>query len=416
MATHYSFFHLNKGADLTDADLAMYNEEMKRLFTEFPQTCESLKDVLAKDYEKIYAVGIGDSLYSAESVKLAAWNNSGRTIEVLESYEFNYYYINYMPKNSLVIICSGGGQAARTVESCHLAQKRGATVVALTLSPHSRLSAAADRVLCFQPERKAYVDGACNVIALASMFHIFGIKLGLWSGHLSAADEAALYEKTLKYADVGFRAAMDKNNETIQDSMNRLAEEKHQKILFLGAGPGYILTELACAKFMEQAAFDAVHQQLEEYGHEQYWVHNRNGKNDFVVTICPAGKTQARAIENMREQKYLHCTTIAVTCDGYEEELGQLSDYVISAPEKIEDEYFWLAAANVLTRMANFYAANVGLSTSQFANDDQPAEHYRTIQFSRFSKEVEEFDIPMPDAEVLRKNGPHGLEFNKKKQ
>ncbi len=415
MATHYSFFHLNKGAELSDADLTMYNNEMKRLFTEFPQTCETMKDVLAKDYEKIYAVGIGDSLYSAESPKLAAWKNSGRQIEVIESYEFNYYYLDFMPKNSLVIICSGGGQAARTVESCHLAQKRGATVVALTLSPHSRLSAAADRVLCFQPERAAYCDGACNVIALASMFHIFGIKLGLWSGNITAEEEAALYEKTLKYADIGFRAIMGENNKRIQEAMARLAEGKEERALFLGAGPAYILTELACAKFMEQAAFNAVHQQLEEYGHEQYWVHNRNGKNDFVISICPAGKTQSRAVENMREQKYLKCTTIAVTTAGYEKELGELADYLIAAPEAMEDEYFWLAAANVLTRMANFYAANVGLSTSQFANDDQPAEHYRTIQFSRFCQEVAEFDIPMPDAEVLRKNGPHGLEFNKKK-
>ena len=414
MATNYEFFRLNKGANLDQQDLELYEKEITKLYSEFSETCDDLKHILNKKYDKIYAVGIGDSLYSAESVKLAAWNNSGQHIEVIESYEFNYYYINYMPKNSLVIICSGGGQAARTVESSYLAQKRGATVVALTLSPHSRLISATGNTLCYVPNRKAYIDGACNYIALASMLHIVNIKLGRWHGNLTEEEEIEEYKKSIKLSVAGFEAAMGENNKKIQTIAQELYDGNHEKILFLGAGPGYILTELGCAKFMEQAAFVSIHQQLEEYSHEQYWIHNRNNNNDFVVLICPEGKTQARSLELLEELKYLGCTTIAITSSGYNNEIEKYSDYLLVAPTNYEDEYFWLAAANILTRLANFFTAHLGLSNKQFANDDQPAKHYKAIQFSRFCDEVTEFDIPLPDEEILREKGPHGLEFNKK--
>ncbi|MEA4911700.1 MAG: SIS domain-containing protein [Oscillospiraceae bacterium] len=412
MAKVYDFFKLNKGETLTPQDLKDYEAETARLYKEFPETCEKLKEVLSKKYDAVYAIGIGDSLYSAGAVEMGSWSYLKNRLHVIESHEFNYYHLDYMPKNSLVIICSGGGQAARTVESCYLAQKRGATVIALTLVPQSRLASAANHVLVFQPDRKTYIDGACNFIALASMTHILTAKLALYAGDITAAQEQALYAKAQTFASRGFAACMNANEDAIKAAMQKAKDLGQRKFYFLGAGPNYILTELGGAKFMEQSAADGIHQQLEEYGHEQYWVHNRNNHADFIFLICPEGKCTSRCVENLREMDYLHLNTIVLTTKA-DPEIKKLATYVLETGE-IEEDYFWLAAGNILTRCANFYTAYIGFTDGQFACEEQKAEHYRTIQFSRFCDEVKEHDIAIPDAGTLAANGPQGLNFLKK--
>ncbi|MGI5888434.1 MAG: SIS domain-containing protein, partial [Oscillospiraceae bacterium] len=399
MAKVYDFFKLNKGWTLTEDDHRAYDAEIERLYSEFSETCESFKDVIGTDFSAVYAVGIGDSLYSAGSVEMASWKYLKKRLRVIESHEFNYYYLDYIPKDSLVIICSGGGQAARTVESCCLAKKRGAKVIALTLVPESRLASQADHVLVFKPDRKAYIDGACNYIALSCMLHVLTVKLAEWEGDITAEEEKELFRNAVTYASRGFASAMGKNEETIKEAMKKAQEEGQRKFYFIGAGPNYIVTELGAAKFMEQSAADGIHQQLEEYGHEQYWVHNRNGHGDFIFMICPKGKCTARGIEDLKEMKYLGLTTIVLTTEA-DEKIKELASYVIESGP-IDEYYFWLAAGNILTRCANFYTNYIGFTDGQFANEDQKAEHYRNIQFSRFCDEVREFDIPVPDADVL---------------
>lgn len=403
------YFKLAKGQALTEEDLQLYCADMRALFASTARQAEELKDVLGAKYEKIYAVGIGDSLYSAESVKLATWKNSGKRIEVIESHEFNHYYLDFMPKNSLVIICSGGGSAARTVESCYLATKRGATVVAVTISEKSRLRSATAQSICFTPNRAAYIDGSCNYMALSAMMLVLGVKLGEFSGALTPCEAEKLTEKYLSAAQTGFAACMQ-TEQTLRDMM--FAAKDQHKFYFLGAGPCYILTEYASAKFMEQAAVDGIHQQLEEYGHEQYWVHNRSGNGDYVFSICPDGPSVSRCIENLREQKFLGLTTVVLTTENCYNEMKELADYVLETPPMDEDD-FWFAAGNIFARLANFYTEAIGRSEKMFQSDEQFAEHYTTIHYSRFCPEVAEFDIPIPDENTIRNVGAHGLSFEK---
>ena len=403
-----NYFNLEKGKTLTATDLQLYLEDIQQLFHSVSQQAEELKEVLSAPYEKIYAVGIGDSLYSAESVKFASWKNSGKIIEVIESHEFNNYYINFMPSNSLVLICSGGGSAARTVESYYLAKQHGATVVAVTLSEKSRLRSAGEYSICFTPNKSAYIDGSCNYMSLAAMMLIVSIKLGVWGGNITAHCAEELYAKYLRAAEIGFVACMQ--NEELLRNMMQDAKERN-KFYFLGAGPCYILTEYASAKFMEQAAVDGIHQQLEEYGHEQYWVHNRNGDGDYIFSICPNGASIPRCIENLREQKFLGLTTVVPTTCGCCEDIKALATYVIETPELMDEDDFWFAAGNILARLANFYTAAIGRSEKMFKTDEQFAEHYTTIHYSRFCPEVAEFDIPCPDEDTIRNVGARGLAF-----
>lgn len=404
------YFDPAKGATLTQADLDGYTDEIRKACTEFPLEVERLKEVLNKKYTKMYAIGIGDSLYSADSTKLDFWQKSGIQVEVIESQEFNNYYLDYMPANSLVLICSGGGSAARTVESSYLAQQKGATVVAVTLSPTSRLSASCKHVLCHTTDKMNFIDGSRNYMSLTLLIKIIGIKLGLWNGTLAANKEKEIFDQVIKDCHNGFKDCM--TNEPLLKELMLKAKDQ-EKFYFLGVGPSLPLTQYAAAKFMEQAATDGIWQQLEEYGHEQYWVHNRHGKQDFVISICPTSKNVQRCIENMEEQNFLGLNTVLVTNSPVDPRFKNKAKYTITTNEPLAENDYWMVAGNIFARLANFYTENIGLSGKVFGSEEQVAEHYTTIHYSRFNPEVSQYDIPVPDNQTINERGAYGLNFKK---
>lgn len=406
------YFDIVKGEDLNDADLESFTNEISAVCSEFPKTVESLKDVISKKYEKIYAIGIGDSLYSADSVKLGIWKDSGVQLEVLESQEFNNYYLDYMPGNSLVFICSGGGAAARTVESSYLAQKRGATVIAVTLTPKSRLSASCENVLCYSTDAKNYIDGSRNYISLALLLKIIGIKMGIWNGKIAAEKEEELFQKLVADMKAGFKTCIT-HEQLLKKIMHEAKDQT--RFYFLGAGPAVSLAQYGAAKFMEQSAADGIWQQLEEYGHEQYWVHNRRSENSTIFSICPDGKSVQRCAENLNEQNFLELNTVLVTTAPVNPILKDRAKYTIASEDPFEETDFWMVAGHIFARLGNFYTEYVNLLGKKFLNREQFVEHYKTIQFSKFVDEVAEFDIECPDDQTIAERGAYGLTFNTKK-
>lgn len=403
------YFKREKGETLTQEDLQNFVNEICRICHDFPGLVESYKDLLSKEYRKLYAIGIGDSLYSAESIKLAFWEDTGIQMEVIESQEFNNYYIDYMPENSLVFICSGGGSAARTVESSYLAQKRGAKVVAVTLAPQSRLTSSTENVLCFSPLKEHFIDGSRNYIGLALLLKLIGIKVGVWNGSISQDQEQEKIQNIINTMEVGFKTVI--SNEEIMKEMMRKTKDQ-EKFYFLGAGPSLPLTEYGAAKFMEEAAADGITQQLEEYGHEQYWVHNRRPKKDTIFSICPAGKSAQRCAENLEEQNFLGLNTVLLTTSPIPDALVNKAKYTIATEGHVEENDYWMVAGNIFARLADFYATFTGFSEKRFENEEQFAEHYKTIHYTRFISEVAEYDIQVPDEQTIAKHGAYGLKFN----
>lgn len=401
------YFDRAKGENLTNEDLDIYVNEIKSVCSKFPQQVEEIKPILTKKYAKVYAIGIGDSLYSAESIKLGFWEETGIQMEVLESQEFNNYYVEYMPKNSLVFICSGGGSAARTVESSYIAQNRGATVVAVTLSPKSRLSASCENVLCFSTEKNSFLDGSRNYMSLALLLKLIGIKMGVWNGTLSGEKEAI--NKIIENMNIGFKTCIT-NEELIKKLMFEAKDQS--KFYFLGAGPSWTLSHYGAAKFMEESSADGIVQQLEEYGHEQYWVHNRRPDNSTVFSICPDGKSAQRCAENLDEQNFLGLNTVLVTTSPVNPVFKEKAKYTIATDEPMDEKDFWMAAGNIFARLAIFYTEYIHYSDKRFLSEAQFVEHYKTIHYSKFLPELAQYDIDCPDDKTIAERGAYGLTFS----
>lgn len=401
-----------KDEGLTEQDYADFRYEVDDVISRFPAIMDPLNDVIGKKYNHVYAVGIGNSLYAPESLKFNFRENSGVDIDVFETMEFNAYYVNYLPENSLVLICSHGGAAARTVETVYVAKKRGATVISLTCKETSRLNSSCEHHLCCtQHNEKAYIWGNNGYETLALMYALLGVRMGELNGHLTKEQAEKATEDIRRAAYIGYETCM-KYDDLMVKFGNDAKDQK--KIYYLGAGPSYIMAEHGCAKLMEQCALDGIHQQIEEYGHQQYWVHNRNGNNDFMVMICPKGVSQKRAKEDLTEFKFLNLRSVLITTCDADEEMKKMADYVIESTEPVSENLFAFVSSKVLARMANRLALAIGNMGERFKSQDQYADHYVTIHYSRFLDEVAEYDIPMPDKETIESVGPQGLKFDKK--
>lgn len=414
MSTTYDYFKQAIGSTISEDDYKRYMIDFAKLINEFPNTCKPAESVISKDYDKIFIVGIGDSLYSAGSTKYLCEKLVNEEIRVVESMEFNYYVKDQITKDSLVIICSGGGQAARTVESYYIAYQRGAEVLALTLSPHSRLKSACHNTLCYEPDRPAYVGGSCNYIVIAAMVYLLFIQRALYRGVKTDEYVTEAMNKFTDYAKIGMRSCMGPNEEKIKKCMKDAQLQGVDKFYLLGAGPSYDLTLYGAAKFMEEAAVDGIIQHVEEYGHEQYWVHNRRGAKDFIFLIAPQGPSVNRTSEYLDEMNFLQLTSIVLTTGVPRTDLEEKSSYLLSTVESVPEDFYWLTAGHVLARFANFFTEYSGLADVKFMKDDQKTEHYKTIQFSRFCEELSEFDVEIPDDRALAESGPTGRSYSKK--
>ncbi|MDR1506300.1 MAG: SIS domain-containing protein [Treponema sp.] len=345
-------------------------------------------------FEKIIIVGCGDSLYAPQAAKFALMNNTGVSVDVFEAHEFCMYEADYMPANSLVIVSSNSGAAARTVECSYVAQKKGAQVLAVTSRPQSRLAKSCKQVMNFPAQRLGHVPGNVSFLSLLCVFYTLSARLGRWNGRLTDEGEKAVYAEMNNIAD-SVRRFLEEGALQVKLLAEKLSSKK--KFYFLGAGPSFPMAEFGAAKVMETWGIDGIPQQLEEFAHEQYFVSNLDRNNDTFV-ISPYGRCTARAREIVKELGFLETGNIVITTPppggvpGFEN-AGEL----ITLPGVMDEYYSPLAMGVVLSLFSYYYAMANDQMTMHFREEAQEPEHYSTIHFSRFSPFVAEFDIPEPD-------------------
>ena len=250
-------------------------------------------------------------------------------------------------------------------------------------------------------------------MSLALLLKIIGIEIGVMNGAIDPAKEQDMLDKLVADMTTGFKTCV-----TSEDMMKEImmGAKDQRKFYFLGAGPSYSLALCGAAKFMEQSAADGIPQQLEEYGHEQYWVNNRRLESATIISICPDGKSVQRCSENLDEQNFLEMNTVLLTTSPVNKVFADKAKYTIATDGPLSENDYWMAAGHLVARMANFYTDYINFSDKRFLSGEQFVEHYRTIHYSRFLPEVAKFDIEIPDDKTIGERGAYGLEFEKKKK
>jgi glutamine---fructose-6-phosphate transaminase (isomerizing) len=315
-------------------------ESLPELFREvFPIVDEKSRLTLHPDLilslKRIYITGCGDSHHAGLTTKLAFEKLAGVSTTIDTSLQFARYEAGFLPKSgpktNLVIGISVSGSVARTYEALHLAKQAGATTLALTASPDSRVASAGE--ILFQapnpefsiPEgeispgvRSFYV----NQLALLMM----AIRIGEVRGHINSQEAKAYRDQILSLAEIieDLVKGQGKNIHKLAEDWKDAAE-----FVFVGGGPNFGTALFSAAKILEASGDPALGQDTEEWGHLQYFARDPETPT-FLITA--ADRDHSRMLEVAMAAKQIG-RRVAAICPEDAQDITDLADAAFTFPK-----------------------------------------------------------------------------------
>ena len=253
--------------DLIRDSLDQFDDGIRRTLDH--NFCLSLK--------RIFLTGCGDSHHASLNTELAFESLAGLPTEPLTALQFARYTAPYLPDTGPgtngVIGISVSGEVARTLEALLLARRVGATTIALTATPGSRVAEAGDfkvysTTAPFPEKEGVHTPGIRSFTANQLALYLIAIRIGEVRGKLTSAEAATTRQELLALAEAAKKAipAWDK---IARDLAQAWAEA--QEFVFVGGGPNFGTALFSAAKVLEASGDMALGQDTEEWAHLQYF-------------------------------------------------------------------------------------------------------------------------------------------------
>jgi len=343
------------------------------------QTVSSLLDSLdVQAIPRVVLTGCGDSYFVGLAARWVFERYAGVHAEAIPALDLARYYVDSLPKGTLVLPISYSGLVARTVEAARNADQVGATVVAITGRPERRLAQTAPRHLAVQIPSLGFSPGTTTYIGLLLATYVLAIELGVRRGTLQAGQAKALLAQLQAGADVVERAIVE-NDTVFEVQAQWLAEA--DTVVFLGAGPNWASALFGAAKLFEGAQMHGVAQNIEEWAHEQYFI---SGKQTRTVLLAPAGRALDRAQEIATEMRFIETPFLAITDDPDSAGWRSLTPRLAMLPGGVPELFSPLLFAVPLSLLGYYLAVARGKTSYNFPSEAHEREHYETLHNSHF--------------------------------
>jgi len=277
---------------------------------------EAIRQTLDHEFclsmNRLFITGCGDSHHAALNTELAFESLAGVPTEPMRSMQFSTYAVGYLPKAgpgmNVVMGISVSGEVARTVEGLRLAKKAGATTLALTGTPGSRVDEAGDKTIYstttpFPDPPGVHTPGVRSFAANQLALFLMAVRIGEVRGNLTTEEAGALRKEILSLAD-----AVQETIEQCDPVAKDLAEawKDAQEFVFSGNGPNFGTALFSAAKILEASGDSAMGQETEEWAHLQYFARAvstptfmiNTGKRDLsrVIEVAIAAKQIGRRL------------------------------------------------------------------------------------------------------------------------
>jgi glutamine---fructose-6-phosphate transaminase (isomerizing) len=247
----------------------------------------SLHPELILSLKRIYITGCGDSHHASLSTQLAFSTLTGLPTAVATALDFARYQAGFLPQSgpntNLVIGISVSGSVARTYEALRMARESGATTLALTATPGSRVAEAGEVLfqvpdLPFDMPEGEVSPGARSFFINQVALLLMAIRIGEVRGTLTTPQANDYRKALLKVADV-IEDVIEKNDSTIKQLVKDWQDAS--EFVFVGGGPNFGIALFSAAKILEASGDPALGQDTEEWAHLQYFA-----KDPSTPTIC----------------------------------------------------------------------------------------------------------------------------------
>lgn len=288
----------------------------------------ALHPELILSLKRIFITGCGDSHHATINTELAFETLTGLPVETQQALQFARYSAGFIPQTgpytNLVIGISVSGEVSRTLEALQMAKQAGATTLALSATPTSRVALAGD--ILFQVPNLPFPDpvgvhtpGVRSFMVNQLALMMMAIRIGEVRGHLTSA-EAANYRKEL----LGVVEVVERTIAENDAAVLKLAQDWKDagEFVFVGGGPNFGIALFSAAKLLEASGDPALGQDTEEWAHLQYFAKTVNTPTFFITA---GDRDLSRTLEVLIAAKQIG-RRVAVICPKTATELIEKAD------------------------------------------------------------------------------------------
>jgi glucosamine 6-phosphate synthetase-like amidotransferase/phosphosugar isomerase protein len=292
---------------------------MEEVIERVPYQIRTFINETSKSFKKIIMVGSGTSLNAAIATKYAMNKFNEANVDVMSPFEFNNYYpIDKLNDETLVIGISQTSRSTATLNSLELAKINGSTTLLVTAEKDRPSAKIADFILdtCtgsepVGPKSKGYTSTVATLLFLA----------------------ASLGGKELDLTNIP--SFMRKVLEVSLENLNPNAELLHtgKSFVILSYGSNMASAFEGGLKILETVRIPVEVYDVEEYMHGPYHCLN---KDSHIIFIAPPGKGQKR-MQRLIEFVHKHTEhTLVITDESLASEVSKGS--VLILPNDVDHE------------------------------------------------------------------------------
>ena len=328
------------------------------------QVAAALQDVQPQRWQAIYTAGCGDSFYAGLACETAFARFCRLPVKALAAMAFARYEADRAPTSAGLFGISNSGQVARSIEAVALAQAAGLDTVAVTGNVDSGIAREAAATVAVPIAPMGRAPGIRSyTVQLASLL-LCAIRVGELRQVLTAAEADRWRRRLVEVAD-----CMAATIEAV-DAPARAAAERfsgHGDWVFLGSGPHYATALFSAAKLVESCGANAWGQDIEEWGHIQFF---NSREATPTCLIVPPGRSLDRAVELLPHVKAVGRHTLMVA-HGNPASLPVAVDAFLPVPEPVPELFaplVYCLAGELLayhlaeTRQSRFFQPTGGVS------------------------------------------------------
>ncbi len=270
------------------------------------KVADALCDVKPQHWQAIYTAGCGDSFYAGLACEMAFARFCRLPVKALAAMPFARYEADQAPTSAGLFGISNSGQVARSIEAVALARAAGLDTVAVTGNVESGIAreAAATVTVPIAPMGRA--PGIRSYTVQLVSLLLCAIRVGELRQVLSAAEADRWRQRLVEVADC-MAATIEAVDAPAREAAERFSE--HEDWVFLGSGPNYATALFSAAKLVESCGTNAWGQDIEEWGHIQFFDSREATPTCLIV---PPGRSLDRALELLPHVKAVGRRTLVI--------------------------------------------------------------------------------------------------------
>ena len=368
----------------------MEQNAMLKQMEKFPEVFQKVEKPLLEKAENIlpqgqletlgmvYLVGSGDSYNAAVTSAYAFEKYTKLPTVAIPALTAARYLSDTLTKEraaqTLIVIISNSGEAARSAEAARMLKKAGCIVLALTDRPDSKVGRVSDYIFSME-------------IPVLDKPEITAIEFAYKLKRLSAEEKNSLQEEFSEFPGM-FRGAFLSGKKDLQifAKLCRLCG----RMEVIGGGPLRGAGDFGVSKILEANGMSAYSQDMEEFAHQTFFSEDPD-RLPTVLLICSKGRCKDRSLEILQVLRHLGRPVLVMTDDSF----LLPKDYdgmVVSLSKPVSETLASFLYAGLLSCMTAMIPHRVGDTymhghTGPFSEEGLP-----TVKGSRIC--IEEEEVP----------------------